>query len=334
MALLEVENLQTRFATRAGEVHAVDGVSFSLEEGETLAIVGESGCGKSATALSIIDLLPRPAGRIAGGSIRFAGRELTGLGDGELDEVRGAQIGMIFQDPLSSLNPSYTVGRQLVETLRRHTPLSRAAARDRAADLLDEVRISNPRGRLDAYPHQLSGGMRQRVLIALALACRPRLLIADEPTTALDVTIQAEILALLRTLREDHGMGMIIITHDMGVAAQTADAVAVMYAGQIVEQAPAAELFADPQHPYTEALLGALPPLTGGEDVRRARLTAIPGRPPALIAPAATCRFAPRCPHAGREDACGRPGPPLRELRPGHWVRSAHPRAERVAAAI
>jgi oligopeptide/dipeptide ABC transporter ATP-binding protein len=334
MALLEVENLQTRFATQAGEVHAVDGVSFSVDAGETLAIVGESGCGKSATALSIIDLLPRPAGRIAGGTIRFAGTELTGLSDGRLDEVRGAQIGMIFQDPLTSLNPSHTVGRQLAETLRRHLPLGRAQARERAAELLDEVRISNPRARLGAYPHQLSGGMRQRVMIALALACRPRLLIADEPTTALDVTIQAEILALLRTLREEHAMGMIIITHDMGVAAQTADAVAVMYAGQIVERAPATDLFADPQHPYTEALLGALPPLGGRDDVRHARLTAIPGRPPGLIAPAPGCRFAPRCPHAGRADACARPELALRELRPGHWVRTGHPRIERLAATI
>ncbi|WP_320671384.1 ABC transporter ATP-binding protein [Patulibacter defluvii] len=333
MPLLEVEGLKTQFTTRHGVVHAVDGVDLSLDAGETLAIVGESGCGKSATALSIMGLLPAPRGRVAAGSIRFDGRELVGLEGRALDRLRGPEIAMVFQDPLTSLNPSFTVGAQIVETLRRHLPLDKAAARKRAVELLGETRISSPERRLDAYPHQLSGGMRQRVMIALALACNPRLLIADEPTTALDVTVQADILGLLASLRDEHGMGMILITHDMGVAAETADRVAVMYAGQVVEQAPVEALFARPEHPYTEALLGALPPLDG-DDVRHARLTAIPGRPPDLIDPPAACRFRDRCPHAAADDGCATAAPPLRELRPGHWVRSAHPASARQGTVV
>jgi peptide/nickel transport system ATP-binding protein len=306
----------------------VDGVSLRVEKGRTLAIVGESGCGKSALALSIIGLLPAPRGRVVGGAVRFEGRDLTSLRAAQLDDVRGREIGMIFQDPLTALNPSFMVGRQLVETLRRHLPLSASAARQRAVELLEEVRIPSAERRMRAYPHQLSGGMRQRVMIALAIACGPRLLIADEPTTALDVTIQAEILDLLAELRVEHGMGMIIITHDMGVAAETADDVAVMYAGQIVELAAARQLFRRPEHPYTEALLGALPPLDG-EGMRHARLTAIPGRPPDLIDLPPTCRFRPRCPHARDGDGCAVGVPPLRELRAGHWVRTAHPASER-----
>jgi oligopeptide transport system ATP-binding protein len=333
MPLLEVDDLHTRFATRHGVVHAVDGVSFSLEAGETLALVGESGCGKSATALSIMGLLPGPRGRIERGAIRLDGRDLTQMDERQLDEVRGRDVGMVFQDPLGSLNPSFTVGQQLVETLRRHLPLSKDKARKRAVELLEETRIPSADRRMKAYPHQLSGGMRQRVMIALALACGPRLLIADEPTTALDVTIQADILALLDNLRAEHGMGMILITHDMGVAAAAADRIAVMYAGQFVEEAEAAELFARPEHPYTEALLGALPPLDG-EDVRHARLSVIPGSPPSLVDPPKACRFRPRCPYAGREDACGAAPPELREIRPGHRVRSAHPASARSQEAV
>jgi oligopeptide/dipeptide ABC transporter ATP-binding protein len=332
MALLELDDLRTFFKTRAGEVHAVDGVSFSLERGRTLGIVGESGCGKSVTALSIMGLLP-PSGRIVGGSIRFEGRELTRMSQRELEDIRGRQIAMIFQDPMTSLNPTLTIGTQLVETMQRHLDLSRNEARKRAIELLEEVRIPNARQRLDDYPHRYSGGMRQRVMIAIALSCNPKLLIADEPTTALDVTVQAGILDLLDELREQHEMSMILITHDMGVVAEAADDIAVMYAGQIVEQASAEELFDHPEHPYTEALLGALPQLEG-ERVREGRLTAIPGRPPDLLDPPPACRFAPRCPHAGLGDSCATEPPELREIRAGHLVRTAHPASERAERAV
>jgi oligopeptide/dipeptide ABC transporter ATP-binding protein len=329
MALLEVEDLRTYFKTRSGDVHAVDGVSFSVERGKTLGIVGESGCGKSVTALSIMGLLV-PAARIETGAIRFDGRDLTKLSERELEDIRGRQIAMIFQDPMTSLNPTITIGTQLTETMQRHLDVSRDEARKRAVGLLEEVHIPNARQRLDDYPHRYSGGMRQRVMIAIALSCNPKLLIADEPTTALDVTVQAGILDLLEELRNEHEMSMIIITHDMGVIAEAADEVAVMYAGQIVEQASAEELFDHPEHPYTEALLGALPQLEG-EDVRTGRLTAIPGRPPDLLNPPAACRFAPRCKYAG-SDSCTVEPPELRELRPGHLVRSAHPASERADA--
>jgi len=332
MALLELDGLRTFFKARAGEVHAVDGVSFSLERGRTLGIVGESGCGKSVTALSIMGLLP-PSGRIVGGSIRFEDRELTRMSQRELEDIRGRQIAMIFQDPMTSLNPTLTIGTQLVETMQRHLDLSRDEARKRAIELLEEVRISNARQRLDDYPHRYSGGMRQRVMIAIALSCNPKLLIADEPTTALDVTVQAGILDLLDELREQHEMSMILITHDMGVVAEAADDIAVMYAGQIVEQASAEELFDHPEHPYTEALLGALPQLEG-ERVREGRLTAIPGRPPDLLDPPPACRFAPRCPHAGLGDTCATEPPELREIRAGHLVRTAHPASERAESAV
>ena len=325
MALLEVEDLRTRFQTPRGTVTAVDGVSFSLERGRTLGIVGESGCGKTVTALSITGLVPGPAARIAGRAI-LDGRDLTQCTERELEDVRGREIGIVFQDPMTSLNPALTIGAQIRETLRRHLDLSPREARRRAAELLSEVRLPDARERLDDHPHMLSGGMRQRVMIALAIACEPKLLIADEPTTALDVTIQAQILDLLDELRRRHGMAMILITHDMGVVAEAADEVAVMYAGQIVEQAETVELFDHPEHPYTEALLGALPQLEGQD--REARLTTIPGRPPDLAAPPPACRFAPRCPHAG-SDACTERMPPLREIRPGHLVRSDHPASER-----
>jgi oligopeptide/dipeptide ABC transporter ATP-binding protein len=328
MALLEVSGLRTHFFTREGIVRAVDGISFSVEPGRTLGLVGESGCGKSVTALSIMGLLPKPPARVVGGSVRFDGRDLARLSERELEDVRGREIAMIFQDPMTSLNPTLTIGTQITETMRRHLGLSRGAARQRAIALLDEVHIPRAAQRLDDYPHRFSGGMRQRVMIAIALSCNPKLLIADEPTTALDVSVQAGVLDLLDELRSEHGMAMIVITHDMGVVAEVADEVAVMYAGQIVEQAPAVELFDRPEHPYTEALLGALPQLEG-DAVRAARLTAIPGRPPDLVEPPAACRFAQRCPYAGLGDSCATVAPELREVRPGHWVRSAHPASER-----
>jgi oligopeptide/dipeptide ABC transporter ATP-binding protein len=327
--LLEIRDLRTHFFTRAGVVRAVDGVDLSVEAGQTLGIVGESGCGKSVTALSIMRLLPTPPARIVSGSIRFDGRELTTLSERELEDVRGREIAMVFQDPMTALNPTLTIGTQIVEVLQRHVRLDHGAARRRAGELLDEVGIPRARERLDDYPHRFSGGMRQRVVIAMAIACEPRLLIADEPTTALDVTVQAQVLDLLDNLRRDHEMAMILITHNMGVVAEAADEVAVMYAGQIVERAAASELFKHPEHPYTEALLAALPDL---DDLaaRERRLAAIPGRPPDLIDPPAACRFAARCPYAGCGDSCAVQTPALRELRPAHWVRSAHPRSERL----
>ncbi len=328
MALLEVDDLRTHFFTREGVVRAVDGVTFSVDVGKTLGVVGESGCGKSVTALSIMGLIPKPPARIVSGSVLFEGRDLTELSERELEDVRGRKIAMIFQDPMTSLNPTLKIGTQITETLRRHLDVSKDAARKRAVELLEEVRIPKAADRLTDYPHRFSGGMRQRVMIAIALACNPALLIADEPTTALDVTIQAQILDLLDELRREHDMGMIMITHDMGVVAETADDVAVMYAGQIVEQAPALEIFERPEHPYTEALLGALPHLEA-EAVRDARLTSIPGLPPDLVHPPPACRFAPRCPYADSDDSCTREPPELREIRPGHLVRSAHPASER-----
>ena len=330
MALLEVNDLQTHFFTREGVVHAVDGVSFSVDRGQTLGIVGESGCGKSVTALSIMGLIPKPPARIVGGEVLFDGRDLTKLSDGQLESVRGREIAMIFQDPMTSLNPTLTIGTQITETIKRHYDYSDDKARKRAVELLEEVQIPNAKARLDDYPHRYSGGMRQRVMIAIALSCNPMLLIADEPTTALDVTVQAQVLDLLEELRQSHEMAMILITHDMGVVAEAADEVLVMYAGQVVEQAPVLELFDHPEHPYTEALLGALPQIEG-ERIRERRLTAIPGRPPDLVSPPPACRFAPRCPHAGG-DSCTEVMPELRELRAGHFVRTAHPTSERVGS--
>jgi peptide/nickel transport system ATP-binding protein len=324
--LLEVRDLRAGFHSDAGLVRAVDGVSFELERGRTLGIVGESGCGKSATALALLGLLPDRD--TVSGSILFDGRDLARLSRRALEDLRGSEVAMIFQDPMTSLNPTMRVGRQIAETLRRHRGLDRDAARVRARELLEEVQIPNAAGRVDAYPHELSGGMRQRVMIAMALSCEPKLLIADEPTTALDVTIQADVLALLEALRTERDMAMIIITHDMGVIAQVAHDVIVMYAGQVVEHAPAQELFDRPEHPYTEALLGALPQ-ADHPDVRHAPLTAIPGQPPDLVAPPPACRFAPRCPHAEAGDRCAVDAPPLRQIRPGHLVRSAHPASER-----
>jgi oligopeptide/dipeptide ABC transporter ATP-binding protein len=326
--LLEVNDLQTHFFTRDGVVRAVDGVSFSLEPGRTLGIVGESGCGKSVTALSIMGLIPKPPAKIVNGEVLFEGRDLTTLREKQLEDVRGREIAMIFQDPMTSLNPTLTIGTQITETIRRHFDVTKAQARKRAVELLEEVQIPKAATRLDDYPHRYSGGMRQRVMIAIALSCDPKLLIADEPTTALDVTVQAQVLDLLEDLRDQHEMAMIIITHDMGVVAEAADEIVVMYAGQIVEQASVQALFDRPEHPYTEALLGALPQLEG-DGVRQGRLTAIPGRPPDLIDPPPACRFAPRCPYANDRDGCATHMPELRQLRPDHWVRSAHPASER-----
>jgi oligopeptide/dipeptide ABC transporter ATP-binding protein len=332
VALLEVNDLRTHFFTREGVVQAVDGVSFAVEPGAALGIVGESGCGKSVTALSIMGLIPQPPARIVSGSVVFDGLELTALSERRLEDVRGADIAMVFQDPMTSLNPTLSIGTQLTEVLTRHLDMSRRDARERAVALLEEVRIPRAAQRLDDYPHRLSGGMRQRVMIAMAIACQPRLLIADEPTTALDVTVQAQVLDLLDELRRERRMALIVITHDMGVVAETADDVLVMYAGQVIEQASGDAIFDRPEHPYTEALLGALPQLEGQK--ARARLAAIPGRPPDLIDPPDVCRFAPRCPFAARHDACTRAMPELREVRRGHFVRSAHPASERAPAPL
>ena len=330
MALLDVTDLRTHFFTREGVVRAVDGVSFSLEKGKTLGIVGESGCGKSVTALSIIGLIPKPPAKIVSGSVVYEGQDLTKLSENKLEDLRGREIAMIFQDPMTSLNPTLTIGTQIIETIRRHYDVPKAQARKKAIELLEEVRIPRAANRLDDYPHRFSGGMRQRVMIAIALSCDPKLLIADEPTTALDVTVQASVLDLLDDLRREHEMAMIIITHDMGVVAEAADDILVMYAGQVVEQASTLELFDHPEHPYTEALLGALPQIEGA-GIREGRLTAIPGRPPDLLDPPQACRFAPRCKYAGGDSCTERP-PELRELRTGHWVRSAHPASERTGA--
>jgi peptide/nickel transport system ATP-binding protein len=298
-ALLEVRDLQTRFKGDGREFRAVDGVSFSIEPGRTLGLVGESGCGKSVTALSIMGLVPQPPGRIAGGEILFEGTDLLKLGAGEMRALRGDRLAMIFQEPMSSLNPAFTIGEQIAEVLLRHRDVSKDEARKRAVEALRQVRIPSPELRYDDYPHRLSGGMRQRAMIAMALACRPKLLICDEPTTALDVTIQAQILDLMRTLREETGTAIILITHDLGVVAELADEVAVMYAGRIVERAPAARLFDEPQHPYTVGLLGSIPRL----HLDQARLAVIKGQVPDAAALPAGCRFRPRCPFA--VERCG-----------------------------
>jgi oligopeptide/dipeptide ABC transporter ATP-binding protein len=311
-ALLEVRDLRTWFDGDGGTYRAVDGISFSLQAGRTLGIVGESGCGKSVTSLSIMGLVPMPPGRIAGGEILFEGVDLLKLDAEALRDLRGARMAMIFQEPMTSLNPAYTVGEQIVEGILRHQAIDRAAARAKAIEMLRLVRIPAPEQRFDEYPHKLSGGMRQRAMIAMALACGPRLLIADEPTTALDVTIQAQILDLLRRLREETGTAIILITHDLGVIAELADDVVVMYAGQIVERAPVRRLFEAAQHPYTIGLLGAIPEL----DRRRARLATIEGTVPDLGAELPGCRFAPRCPFA--EPRCRADAPSLREVEPGH----------------
>ena len=315
-AILEVRDLHTQFNTLDGVVRAVDGVSFDVARGETLGIVGESGCGKSVTALSILRLIPPETGRIAQGSIRFEGNELTALSEEEMKSLRGHRISMIFQEPMTSLNPVQTVGEQIIEAVRLHRAVSAAEARGRALEMLRLVKIPSPETRLDEYPHQLSGGMRQRVMIAMALACDPKILIADEPTTALDVTIQAQILDLLRDLRERTGAAIMLITHDLGVVAEIAHRVIVMYAGRIVEEAPVDLLFADPQHPYTLGLLGSIPRLGSDGDER---LIAIEGVVPNPFALPSGCRFSPRCPLADAH--CRSEAPELREIGPENGKR-------------
>jgi oligopeptide/dipeptide ABC transporter ATP-binding protein len=312
--LLDVQGLATYFHGEDGTVRAVDGVSFSIGRGGTLGIVGESGCGKSVTSLSIMGLIPKPPGEIAAGRVMFEGRDLLTLDAEELRALRGNRMSMIFQEPMTSLNPAFTIGDQIVEGILRHRAIGEREARERAIEMLKLVRIPSPERRIDDYPHRLSGGMRQRVMIAMALACDPALLIADEPTTALDVTIQAQILDLLRRLRQELGMAIVLITHDLGVVAELAEEVIVMYAGRIVERARVADLFANPQHPYTIGLLGSLPKL----HLEQKRLAAIEGVVPSPLAFPAGCRFHPRCPFA--EAACADAEPELSPVGPAHWV--------------
>jgi peptide/nickel transport system ATP-binding protein/oligopeptide transport system ATP-binding protein len=310
--LLQIQDLRTVFRTSGGDVAAVDGVSLDVIRGKTLGIVGESGCGKSVLSLSVMRLVAHP-GRIASGRVLLEGRDLAGLSNTEMRGVRGREIGMIFQEPMTSLNPVHSVGFQITEGIRAHEPrASKAELRERGIAALARVRIPSPERRFDEYPHQLSGGMRQRVMIAMALACSPKLLIADEPTTALDVTVQAQILDLLRDLQAETGMAIILITHDLGVIAEMADDVAVMYAGRVVERTTARDLFEDPQHPYTLGLLGSIPRL----DEDRERLLAITGAVPPPFALPPGCRFAPRCPFA--VEACRAEIPGLRSISPGH----------------
>ena len=313
-ALLEVRGLEIHFASAEGDVRAVDGVSLALEPGRTLGLVGESGCGKSVTALAIMGLVPSPPGRIVGGEVIFEGQDLRRLSPAQMRELRGNHIAMIFQEPMTSLNPAFTVGEQIAEAIQRHKRVGRGEARERAIKMMRRVRIPAAEERYDDYPHKLSGGMRQRVMIAMALSCGPTLLIADEPTTALDVTIQAQILDLMRELHAEFGTAIIMISHDLGVIAEIADEVAVMYAGKIVEQAPVAALFDEPQHPYTIGLLGALPKLRDD----KARLATIEGAVPNLMALPEGCAFHPRCPFADAE--CRTVEPRLRALGPRHLV--------------
>jgi oligopeptide/dipeptide ABC transporter ATP-binding protein len=327
--LLEIDELKTWFFTRDGVVRAVDGISFSVAPGETLALVGESGCGKSVTSLSILRLIASPPGRTVAGRVMFEGRDLLELSEPEMRRIRGDAISMIFQEPMTSLNPVLTIGHQIAEVLVLHRGLSRDAATRRAVEMLRLVRIPEPERRVTEYPHQLSGGMRQRVMIAMALACEPRLLIADEPTTALDVTIQAQILELMRELKERTRAAIVLITHDLGIVAEMAQRVVVMYAGRKVEEAPVAELFARPRHPYTRGLLDSIPKLgTGSAGGAATRLPEIAGTVPSLAEPIVGCAFAPRCAFA--TSRCRSEYPPLEEKVPGH--RAACWESERMLA--
>ena len=328
--ILDIAELRTWFFTRDGVVRAVDGVSFHVIPGETLAIVGESGCGKSVTALSILRLIPSPPGRIVSGAIQFAGRDLLGLSEAEMRQVRGNEISMIFQEPMTSLNPVLTIGRQIAETLTLHQGLGHRAALAKAADMLRLVHIPEADRRIGEYPHQLSGGMRQRVMIAMALACNPKLLIADEPTTALDVTIQAQILDLMRELKQKIDAAIVLITHDLGVVAEMAQRVVVMYAGRKAEEAPVATLFRRPLHPYTKGLLNSVPRLGASLDHERApRLAEIAGTVPSLREPIPGCPFEARCVFA--TDICRREMPAFDEKEPGHFAACFH--SDQVAAA-
>lgn len=317
--LLSVQGLETQFHTREGDVHAVNGVSFTLKEGETLGIVGESGCGKSVTVMSMLRLIPTPPGKITAGKAIFQGKDLLKMTDDEIRHIRGSQIGMVFQDPMTSFNPVINIGRQVAEPLEIHLGMNRKQAEDRAVEMLAKVGIPNPRDRLSDYPHQFSGGMRQRVMIAMALVCTPQILIADEPTTALDVTIQAQIVELVKRIRDDLGMAIIWITHDLGVIAGLADRLAVMYAGYIIETAPVRELYGHPNHPYTLGLLGSLPRM---DETGQRRLVSIDGLPPVLLEKPDFCPFAPRCKYA--VEHCWKENPPLMHIAPDHqaacWV--------------
>jgi peptide/nickel transport system ATP-binding protein len=322
--LLQAEDLKTRFFMRDGVIRAVDGVSFSMAAGETLAIVGESGCGKSVTALSILRLIASPPGRIVGGKVWFEGRDLLSLSEDEMRAIRGDAISMIFQEPMTSLNPALTIGWQIAESLVVHRGLSKADAMKNAVEMLHKVRIPEPLRRVRQYPHELSGGMRQRVMIAMALACNPRLLLADEPTTALDVTIQAQILELMRELARETGAAIILITHDLGVVAEMAQRVVVMYAGRKVEEAPVEELFAHPRHPYTRGLLGSMPHLGASPpDGAVKRLVEIPGMVPSLREEHPGCLFAPRCPNVIAR--CMQEVPPLATHGAGHSAACWNP---------
>jgi oligopeptide transport system ATP-binding protein len=313
--LLDVQGLETEFKTPDGIVHAVNGVSFSLKEGETLAVVGESGCGKSVTMLSVLRLIPSPPGKTVAGTAMFRGQDLLKMSDDGIRSVRGAQIAMIFQDPMTSLNPVLTIGRQLIEPLEIHMGMNKQQANARAVELLEKVGIPNAKDRLGDYPHQFSGGMRQRVMIAMALACNPQILIADEPTTALDVTIQAQIVELVKHLRDQIGMAIIWITHDLGIVAGLAQRVMVMYGGYIIEESLVNELYANPQHPYTLGLLGSLPRL---DDFEYHRLLSIEGLPPVLYQKPTSCPFAPRCKYA--IERCLNENPMLEVVAPAHRV--------------
>ena len=317
MALLEIKGLKTHFKTDDGWLHAVDGVDLSIDAGETVGVVGESGCGKSVTAKTVLKLIDMPPGKIVAGQVLWQGRDLVPLSPAEMQKIRAKEIAIIFQEPMTSLNPVYTVGEQIAESVQLHQGMSKKDAMDRAVEMLQLVRIPTPERRIKDYPHQFSGGMRQRVMIAIALACNPKLLIADEPTTALDVTIQAQILDLMGELKDRLGMAVMLITHAMGVVAETAQRVVVMYAGQVVEEAPVAELFAHPRHPYTQGLIRSIPRIDMAA-THKVRLEAIAGTVPKLIDPGAGCRFASRCKHV--MPACLTVTPPLRETTAGHKV--------------
>jgi peptide/nickel transport system ATP-binding protein len=330
--LLQIKGLKTHFKTDDGWLHAVDGVDLTIDRGQTVCIVGESGCGKTVTAMTVLKLLPMPPGRIVAGEVLWQGRDLVSASNDEMRRVRAKEIAIIFQEPMTSLNPVYSVGEQIAESLRLHDGLSRKAAMERAVEMLALVRIPTPQRRVNDYPHQFSGGMRQRVMIAIALACNPQLLIADEPTTALDVTIQAQILDLLAELKERLGMAIMLITHAMGVVAEVAQRVVVMYAGMVVEEASVEALFANPRHPYTQGLIRSIPRIDTAA-LQKVRLEQIPGTVPKLIEPAEGCRFAARCKYAVPE--CVVATPALREPAPGHKVRCIFnilPSGERVMA--
>jgi peptide/nickel transport system ATP-binding protein len=325
--LLQIRDLRTSFFTSDGEVRAVDGVTFDIEHGKTMGLVGESGCGKSVTALSVMQLLSKGTGRIVGGEVLYQGENLAEFQEDQMRAIRGNEISMIFQEPMTSLNPVFRIGDQIAETVRLHQGASKKEARDRAVEMLRLVKIAEPEKRVKDYPHQLSGGMRQRAMIAMALSCNPTLLVADEPTTALDVTIQAQILELIVELQDELGMAVLLITHDLGVVAEQADEVAVMYAGKIVERAKPEIIFARPSHPYTIGLMNSVPGVSG---TKQHRLEAIPGIVPSPLNWPSGCRFRDRCAQA--DDACGSAQPELLEIEPGHWVSCLKVPAEKAPA--